>query len=292
MSMHDRILRRLGTATRLARKHAEQSLHAKVVRTGNTPQISDLNEWQRGFCAWQAERSGTAELLLRQRLLASINAIRGGHGGPDFRRFCLLSYAIYLPFAADTKVEVLEAYKFHTHMHMLRMLSYPCPAWRSEHPVVVGLKARDAVSITDFGCGLAQKSISLARKLREQGKEVRLFLADVSALQLGFLDWFCKKDGLKAQTFHCTAEARFPDFPPADVMFAEELLEHVHDPVAYVEALDQLTAPGGFFVGNLCRHREEFMHVSPDLGRARDRLLSRGYRELRAAHVFGKPAPA
>jgi methyltransferase family protein len=291
MGIPDRILRRLASANRRVRKRAEAGLHANVVRTGNPRRITELNEWQRGFCGWRAERSGVAEAEVGERLLASANAVRGGHGGPDFRRFCQLSYGIYLPFAADTEGEVLDAYRFHAHMHFLRMLSYPLPAWHDNHPVLRGLEACDTVTITDFGCGLAQKSISLARALRGRGKDARLFLADISADQLDFLDWFCRRDGLAAETFRCSGDAPFPAFAPADVLFAEEVLEHVHDPVAHVAALDRLTAPGGFLLANVRQHRAEFMHVSPDLGRARDWLLSNGYRELIAAHVFRKSAP-
>jgi SAM-dependent methyltransferase len=263
-----------------------------IIRTGNSSLRADLNEWQSAFCVWMGERLGNGEAAMRQRLLKSINAIRDGHGGGDFRRFRMLSYDLYLPFAADTREEVVDAYHFHSHMHFLRFMSYPLPLWSADHPVVAGLAGRGDISIVDFGCGLAQNSISLARALKRQGKSVRLHLADVSRLQLEFLQWFCAREGLAAETFHCSTRTPFPPFTGVDVVFAEEVLEHVHDPVAYVEALERMTAPDGFFLADVNQHEDEFMHVSPDLNPAREKLLSLGYEEIAACRIFRKSAAA
>ena len=261
-----------------------------IIRTGNRRPIQDLNEWQSAFCEWQAERLGQPESEIRDRFLHSSNSVRGGHGGGDYRRFGQLTYEIYAPFASDDAANLLDAYEFHRHMHILRMLSYPVPQRPDDHPIHLAIGGLNEVRIIDFGCGLAQNSISLARWALSQNKRVHLGLADVSRLQLEFLQWFCARIGIPAEIFRCTAAEPFPDFAPADVLFAEELLEHVHDPVFYVETLDRLIAPGGCISANVWNHDKEFMHVSPDLSLARARLLELGYSELASHRVFRKSA--
>lgn len=290
MNLHRRLLRR---AARKARKVVDRVTGTDtLVRIGNTPRIEALNEWQSAFCEWWAERNALPLDEVKRRFLESTNAVRGGHGGAHYRRFCILSYALYLPFAADTRAEVLDAYEFHTHMHFLRMLSYSVPKWEADRPIFVRIAGKRELVITDFGCGLAQKSISFARAAQVQGHAVRMQFADVSRLQLDFLSWFCTRCGIPAVTFRSTEEQPIPEFPHADVLFAEEVLEHVHDPVFYVEQLDKLIVPGGVFVGNLHQHQKEFMHVSPNLEVVRARLRELSYEELERNHVYGKPAGA
>jgi SAM-dependent methyltransferase len=224
---------------------------------------------------------------MERRFLASLNSVPGGHGGRSYGHYCTLSYALFMPFANDSEVEVMEAYNFHAPLLFLRMLSYPLRSWPDDHPAVN--LVNDDVAIIDFGCGLAQNSFSLARRLRERGKSVSLFLADVLRLQLEFLEWFGDREGLPTTCTLCTASEPVPSFPAADVLIAEEVLEHVHNPVRYVEELDHLLKPGGLFIANVRKHDAGFMHVSPDLGKARSRLLELGYTELEPEQTFRKP---
>lgn len=290
---YQKLGRHLKQAVRNPRRFASnlgRAVLSETIRLGNDPERTDLNEWQRAFCEWQAERLGTDTEEMVDRFLESENAIYHGHGGGEFRKFAHLSYSLYLPFVSDSEQEVFESYAFHQHMHFLRFLSYPLPDWPADHPVIAAHRDRRDVRITDFGCGLAQNSISLVRALRAAGGDGALQLADVSGLQLAFLEWLCARDGWPCRIHRCTRSAPFPDFEPADVLFAEEVVEHVHDTVATIDALDRLIAPGGFLIGNLEDHQEEFMHVSPDLRLARDRLAALGYAEVADRHVYRKAA--
>ncbi len=263
-------------------------VNRNVIRLGNRRPFTELNEWQAAFCVWHAERTGLPEATVRERFLHSMNAVSGGHGGGDYRRFGMLSYAIYLPFASDDEGAVTEAYEFYKHLHFMRMLSYPLPRRPESFPVYAGIDGLGEVRVIDFGCGLAQKSIALVRRARTRGQKVRMSLADVSTLQLDFLSWFCPRIEIPVETFHCGPETPVPAFEPAHVLFAEEVLEHVHNPLFYVEELDRMVLPGGYMVANVGTHHKEFMHVSPDLAPARERLLALGYEELEPARVFRK----
>ncbi len=62
------------------------------------------------------------------------------------------------------------------------MLSYAEPVWVDRHPVVRQLKTMPDITILDFGCGLAQRSRSLATKLTGDGRQVTLGLANMHVL--------------------------------------------------------------------------------------------------------------
>jgi hypothetical protein len=55
----------------------------------------------------------------------------------------------------------------------------------------------------DFGCGVAQPSISLAEYLQNKGKKVKLVLVDIPTIRFEFLEWFCKDKGI--DTAFCLA---------------------------------------------------------------------------------------
>ena len=158
-----------------------------------------LNEAQELFCQWNAERLGISPELSRNRFINSWNALRKGHGGSLFRSFCDLSYEIFGVFFDDSEKEIYEAYSFHSHLHFLRMLSYQEPEMGKSHPFVQALSDYPEVTILDYGCGLAQKSFSLAISLKASGKKVNLALADIPTIRKSFLLWMGKKKDIPVQ---------------------------------------------------------------------------------------------
>src|SRR3546814_5179917 len=91
--------------------------------------------------------------------------------------------------------------------------------------------------------------------------------------------------GLACETLACTRARPLPGFPPADAVVATEIFEHLHDPLPALERLDAALRPGGVMLTNVGDHEEEFMHVSPDLGRLRARLAALGYGERSEEHT-------
>jgi SAM-dependent methyltransferase len=247
-----------------------------------------LNANQQAFCEWNAQRLGISLDESRRRFAASAQALRGGHGGVAFRTFNDVAHSLYQVFASDAPSEVFEAYRLHSPAHFLRTLSYDPPRWRADHPLLEGLHGRDHVTVVDFGCGLAQPSLSLARALRERGCEVSLVLADIPTLRFEFVGWLARREGFEVAQRPCTPDERVPELRSADVLIAREFFEHVHEPVWYLDRLDRYLAPGGFLVTNVEDHHQEFMHVSPDLAPLRARLRELGYEAVVPQTVFRK----
>ena len=249
---------------------------------------AQLNEWQRAFCEWSAERLHLSLQESQDRFRRSCAALRGGHGGRAFKLYCELHHDLYQPFVSSNPGEIHLAYQLHAPLHFLRMLSYGVPSWPSHLPELSALFTVASPLIIDFGCGLAQKSISLALHLRSLGRAPRLFLADLPTPQLEFLRWFCARLRLPAGFAECTPSQPVPPLPACDLCVALELLEHVHHPLAYLKAFEQATRSGGFLWTNLEDHPEEFLHVSPGLAPLRKHLAELGWNELRPHQLYRK----
>jgi hypothetical protein len=247
-----------------------------------------LNDYQRAFCTWNAQRLGLSADESRRRFESSLRTFRGGHAGLPFRTFNDLSHSVHSVFATDKPEEVYRAYELHAPTHFLRQLSHAEPAWPATNPVVAALHDRTTVTIADFGCGLAQTSISLAKQLRADGVTPTLVLADIPTLRFEFLAWLVKEWGFEAQMYPCTIEDPRPALPACDVLVAREFFEHIYDPVGYAEYFDRSVQTGGFLVTNVADHHAEFMHVSPDLAPLRQRLVELGYVDVARHRILQK----
>jgi len=248
--------------------------------------------WQAAFCRWNGERLGIGFEQSRARYLRSWNAIPNGHAGPEFRDFGVLQEELYRVVAEDDEAEVHEAYRLHAWMHFLRQLSYPVPTWHADDVVLATLAARPQATIVDFGCGLAQTSISLAMALRARHCDARVYLADIPTVRADFLAWFCRDQGVPFEIAACTRDYPIPDFPYCHAIVATEVFEHLHDPLACLERLHEALLTGGFLLTNVNDHEAEFMHVTPALGGLREQLRSWRYREIEPRALFQKPPEA
>ena len=265
--------------------------HEPVVRIVSAGQpCLVLDEMQQMFCAWNAERLGIDAEESRRRYEKSWNAVKGGHRGKEYRDFGVVSHEISSVFWNDSKKEAFEAYKMHEYTHLLRMVTYPTPAWRDTDPVAGELLKLDTISIVDFGCGMAQKSIALAEFLLARNKQVKLNLADIPTIIKDFLMWVTAKRGVTASFLDCTLLQPLPDIPPCNLIIATEVFEHLHDPLPAFRRLDSALLPGGFIITDVSDHAEEFMHVSPDLSQLRDELSARGYLEIEQNRIYRKHA--
>jgi len=249
-----------------------------------------LNQTQRWFCEWNAERLGISLEASKRRYFHSLAALPGGPRGVEYLLFNELSYEIFRPFADDSPSEVAEAYRFHACLHLLMMLVYDEPVWSPEDPVVQCLPAEGPVSILDYGCGLAQASRGLAALLRDRGQSVSLTLVDLPTIRKPFLAWIGDRMGIAVKNLDVTPETPIPDLPDCDVCFATEIFEHMHDPLPAFERIEKSLASGGVLLTNVKDHHEEFMHVSPNLTALREQLDALGYTALRRKHIFRKPA--
>lgn len=250
--------------------------------------LDRLNRMQELFCQWNAERLGISLELSRDRYIRSWSAISNGHRGAEFRFFNELSHDIFRVFFDDNEREVFDAYIFHGYMHFLRMLSYGESDWETDHPIVQGLASYEAVTILDFGCGLARSSWSLANLLKTQEKAVKLVLVDIPTIRKPFLLWVGEKTGFPVTFLDCTIDIPIPDLPPCHVCIATEVFEHLHTPALYLRRINDALLPGGFLLTNVADHKPEFLHTSPNLALLREELDRLDYEEIWHHVLFRK----
>jgi hypothetical protein len=249
-----------------------------------------LTPTQELFVEWNANRLGISIQESRRRYLESWQSIPNGHGGSEFTEFFDGTLQkIMSVFASDSPAEVMGTYRLLGHWTFLRFLSYPEAAWPTGDPIATSLSGTPNVSILDFGCGLARHSRALALYLQRCGGSVQLQLADIPTLKNNFLVWLCNKNGLAdTRLLDCTEDDPIPPISPCHVCFAQEFLEHVYNPIAYMKAFDEALLPGGFFVTNVEDHQAEFQHVHPDLSDVRAFLSENRYLEIKPNTLFQK----
>jgi len=257
---------------------------------GSTPRT--LDTWQQAFCEWNAERLGIGLPESISRFKQSWAAIKDGHRGRPFKLFVQIQQDVLQPFYGNRQDEILNTYAAHAGIQFLRRLAQRVPVWPEHAPELRPVFQQPTAIIADFGCGLAQTSISLAQFLQGQGRSPELFLADLPLMHKDFLQWFCRSLKLPMTFGDCTAAQPIPKLPMCDVLIVREVFEHLHDPLRYLEALAAVIKPGGFLLTNLSDHEVEFLHVSPTLAPLREFLRTQGWRELRSRVLYQKTETA
>jgi hypothetical protein len=242
------------------------------------------------FILWNASRVGVSAEESRARYDKSRSAFPNGHKGHRYREYNDISYELFQVLYSDDPATVFQSYQFFAPMHFLRMLSYEDPIVTQSDEIVQALPARTQIAILDFGCGLAHQSRALGQFLLGHGKQVSLALADIPTLRKDFLLWLGKQTSIDTIFLDCTEQNPIPTLPRCDVCFATEFFEHVYDPVAYLERFHQALNGGGLLITDVSDHETEFMHVSPKLGRLRQRIQELGFDELHANTIFRKNA--
>lgn len=240
--------------------------------------LPDLNEMQEDFIQWNAERLGISRQVARQRFLASAAQFPGGHGGAKFRRFCSASYNTFAPFASDEDDDLRSTYQFHDPMQFLRMLAYDYTPVPFAAEIVRDLAAQgEAISIIDYGCGLAHGAFWFAKQLAVRNIAVHLNLVDFSSNRKDFLLWRCAHLGLNVTFFDADNSGPVDGLPASHLCIATDFFEHVHAPWKYFDAMDAALEPGAWLVTDLRDQSDGFLHVSPDLTELRRFITEAGY---------------
>ena len=245
------------------------------------------NIMQTYFVHWNAERLGISIEESTERFEKSFNAVKGHESG-TFKEFCETSHNLFIPFFSDDEDSVIESYKFHSYMHFLRMLAsmehnfydYFNQTNRDEHDIVLNhlLSVDGTINIFDYGCGLAQYSISYARLLKDRNRDVKLHLIDIPTIREDFLTYVCDALEIQIQFYRVKDEKHyFPDIELCDFGVAVEVFEHLYEPEIYFKKINNFIKKDAVILTNIKDHKDTFMHVSPDLSKLRNRFENFGY---------------
>lgn len=274
---------------------------------GKTPIVRSLYEgamkwglrsyetWLPDYIEFIAARRGISVPAARAMVETAQKQFFGGWIGDEFRKFSEQALETFRPLHDDaTDEQVIETYKFHAPIDFLRMIGYVLPKPAEVETIVSRIGSKGTVEIIDYGCGLAHRSITVARQLQKRGVKVQLTLVDIRKdLHSAFLDFLCKKYGISYQFIEITIDNLYPELPAHDYCDNVDVLEHVRDPIRVVNNTHKALRPGGHFLAYCNDAIEEMMHISPDLSSVRRRLDELGYVKVGALHqtpLFQKPA--
>jgi SAM-dependent methyltransferase len=251
--------------------------------------VTEKNEMQQQFIVWNAERLAISTEESEDRFQRSLRVLQGGHSGASYRELNVHAHELLQVLYPDNPDDIYEAYRYFAPYHFLRMLAVPEPRWTDEEPLIREIRGMKQCRILDYGCGLAQKALALASYQRNRGVAVSLYLADIDTLRRGFLEWLCRKKEIDMYFLSCSQKTPVPELPKVDVIIAREIFEHIYDPLGLFNALDGVLVPGGVLLTNIRDHRDEFLHVSPNLEKLRNQIQLAAYEELISFKLYRKP---
>ena len=218
----------------------------------------------------------------------------------NFRDFTEQNQILHtLYFGVDTAKDLVDNYAFHAPMAILRFLSYSypgrmvhffqnilyffkiifrgeicrsiCSAKRVFSKKLSSFKKVDIVKyvkdnytapvVIDYGCGLAYDSFRI-------GKEVegaRIVLVDVDTIMNDFVEFRFRKHGIDFETIKVTSDNFYPSLPPHDVCIADEVMEHLKEPLRVLANIRRAVKPGGALYGDYDDHCAELYHLYTDL---------------------------
>ena len=236
-----------------------------------------------------AERRGIGREAAKALVDGGEKLFKGGWGGNEYRDFSNRETdTLKMFFDDDTDAHVIETYQYHGPFDLLRMAAYAVPTEQDMEPIVSRLAAKPEVSIVDYGCGLAHRSIAVSRFLIARGVKVKLFLVDIRReLHFAFLGFLCRKYGIEHQFIEVTAARLYPELPPCDYCDNVSVLEHIREPLTVLNNTDRALKPGGLFLVLDFDAPEEMMHITPNLKIVREKIAELRYHSV--GTCYGTP---
>jgi len=115
--------------------------------------------------------------------------------------------------------------------------------------------------VVDYGCGLGFVSFEIA----QMDKNTKVYLCDIECLHLEFTEYRFKKHGIDTEVIKVTSDNLYPKLPKHNICIATEVMEHVFEPLALYQNINNALDPKGILHGNFSDHTKGMFHVSPNL---------------------------
>lgn len=264
-----------------------------------------LNEVERDFIEFVAERRKRPsreieQIFIKTKQQFTFSERKYRKLGSDIHKFYRIMYD------AATEEDSIEAYRFHSLLHLFRFISYTYPKSKSVlfHELIRSIKrkqwgniynyfrrkvigkrgkgSRDGTGATatflveevpsplrivDYGCGLGYISFEMAKA----NSETKVYLLDVDCLTLDFAEYRFRKHGIDVETIPVSKDELYPKLPKHNICIATEVMEHLNNPLTAYENIYHSMEVGGVLYGNFEDHKGGMFHVSPDLSTLRKR---------------------
>jgi len=214
-------------------------------------------------------------------------------------------YKIYFGF--DKEDEILRTYTLSSYLSILRFLSYSSPAKvkhllqnfiyflkmffsKNNKRAVCHLKRNikkliisknkinllnfirknyDSPIILDYGCGLAYLSFKLSKQLQN----TKVILVDIDSIMLDFVEYRFSKNKINFEIIRVKENNLYPELPTHNVCIADEIMEHLRNPIKVYKNINKSLADNGILYGDYDDHCPELFHLHTNLSFLRNELI-------------------
>ena len=260
-----------------------------------------LNSTEVDFIEFMAAREG----LLTSEFEKKYRSVRDRFDIFRNKRFRQLSSDMHAVVSLfnnkNTEENILEIYSFLAILHILLFISQSYPkrlSKRFRHALVLfkgrqfkkiieytkryfkrAVIKKDTASllieqvtgpirVVDYGCGMAYTSAAIARK----NKDAKIYLVDIDTVLFDFTIFRFKKYDYNFEVIKITKDNLYPALPEHNLCLANEVMEHVFEPLKIYENIKNCMDKGGLLYGNFADHSKGMFHVSPDLSALRKKI--------------------
>lgn len=209
-------------------------------------------------------------------------------------------------FGFSTADEIAKTYAFHAYLSILRHLSYSYQKGiiniieeflyfltlitrgegkralcslkrrisialmkRKKDDIIAAIKERFPTPvIIDYGCGLAELSLRIAKEVPGS----RFILVDIDSIMSEFTEYRFKKQNVPFETIKISSSNFYPPLPPHHVCIADEVMEHLPEPMNVLTNITNSLEKGGILYGDYSDHCEELFHTHTSLRFFREEL--------------------
>jgi SAM-dependent methyltransferase len=228
----------------------------------------ELNPLEKDFIEFFSGRRQCPKERIRDIFLETRD--RFAFAGSGYRELCDQIHHLFRIRYDDAREEELaDSYKFHELPHLFRMIGYTYDrCYKKEAESLIRFVDRDPVICVDYGCGLAHLSYELGGMKRPS----EIYLVDLDTLILEFCEFRFARQKIDAKVMRVARNNLYPKLPAHNLCIAEEIMEHLKEPLLAYQHIYESLEPGGILYGNFSDHRPEMFHVTPDLSPLRERL--------------------
>ena len=228
----------------------------------------------------------------------------------EYKNICSEVHELNKILYDDTdEKDIIDSYRFHELMHTFRQISYSYPK-KTQHGLKNQLQKilneiiyimRELILkpflrkfrkkktskynikeisefimnnikkppiIVDYGCGLAYISFNIAKI----NKNTKVYLLDIDCLHLDFIEYYFKKNKIDIDVIRITKDNLYPKLPNHNICIANQVFEHLLDPVRAFNNIFESLEKGGLLIGEFSNKSSELFHVSPNLSIIRERI--------------------
>lgn len=227
-----------------------------------------LNDIEQDFIEFFSIKRKHSKEEIKSIFLETRN--RFAFAGSQYRQLCDDIHNLFkIQYDDSDEKDLVDSYKFHELLHLFRMISYSYNRdFKGEAEYLTKLADKSPIICVDYGCGLGYLSHAICKRKQES----EIYLVDIDSLILEFAKFRFEKQNFEVKIIPVSKNNVYPVLPMHNICIAEEVMEHLKQPLIAYQHIYESLEKGGILRGCFMNHGAETFHVSPDLSLLREQL--------------------